>query len=46
MKGILDCLQEHESAGEGSEDDNMAAGYSGADTGAPTMKQPPAAMRS
>lgn len=45
LKGILDILQSHEAGADGSEDDNMAAGYSGADTGAPTMKQPPAMMR-
>lgn len=46
MKGILDVLQKSEAGADGSEDDNFDAGYSGASTGAPTMKQPPAMMRS
>lgn len=48
LKGVLDILKEHEASasGDGSEDDNFNAGYSGGAGGAPTMKQPPASMRS
>ena len=40
LKGILDCLKEHEAtaSGQGSEDDNFNAGFTGAPGGAPTTK--------
>jgi hypothetical protein len=47
LKAVLDLLKAHESSasGQGSDEDNFSAGYSGGAGGAPTSKQPAAAMK-